>query len=80
LYSKINHKIQDKIKQKEFIDMSDILVDHHPADVDQHLAVKQKRVGLTSGKNGMFYLLKIEQMLSEFFHLFLEMSIQIILL
>jgi hypothetical protein len=60
--------------------MSDILVDHHPADVDQHLAVKQKRVGLTSGKNGMFYILKIEQMLSEFFHLFLEMSIQIILL
>jgi hypothetical protein len=80
LYSKINHKIQDKIKQKEFIDMSDILVDHHPADVDQHLAVKPKRVGLTSGKNGMFYILKIEQMLSEFFHLFLEMSIQIILL
>jgi hypothetical protein len=33
----------------EFIDMSDILVDHHPADVDQHLAVKTKRMGLTQG-------------------------------
>jgi len=34
LYSKINPKLQDKIKHKEFIDMSDILVDHHPAAVD----------------------------------------------
>jgi hypothetical protein len=59
--------------------MSDILVDHHPADVDLHLAVKNKRVGLTSGKNGNFYILKIEKRLSEFFHRFLEMSIQIIL-
>ena len=80
MYSKINHKLQDKIEQKEFIDMSDILVDHHPADVDQHLAVKYKRVGLTSGKNGFFYILKIEQTLSQFFHRFLEMLIQIILL
>ena len=68
------------IKQKEFIDMSDILADHYPADVDLHLAVKHKRVGLTSSKNGIFYILKIEQTLSEFFHRFLEMSIQIILL
>jgi hypothetical protein len=51
LYSKINPKLQDKIKHKEFIDMSDNLVDHHPVDVDLHLAVKNKRVGLTSGKN-----------------------------
>jgi hypothetical protein len=78
LYSKINPKLQDKIKHNEFIDMSDILVDHHPADVDQHLAVKNKMVGLTSGKNGNFYILKIEQTLSEFIHRFLEMSIQII--
>jgi hypothetical protein len=28
LYSKINPKLQDKIKHTEFIDMSDILVDH----------------------------------------------------
>lgn len=28
LYSKINPKLQDKIKHKKFIDMSDILVDH----------------------------------------------------
>jgi hypothetical protein len=26
--------------------MLDILVDHHPADVDLHLAVKNKRMGL----------------------------------
>ena len=39
LYSKINPKLQGKIKHKEFIDMSDNLVDHHPADVDLHLAV-----------------------------------------
>ena len=80
MYSKINPKLQDKIKHTEFIDMSDILVDHHPADVDQHLAVKTKRMGLTSGKNGNFNILKIEQTLSEFFHRFLKMSIQIILL
>ena len=54
LYSKINLKLQDKIKHKEFIDMSDILVDHHPADVDLHLTVKNKRMGLTSGKNEKF--------------------------
>ena len=80
MYSKINPKLQDKIKHKEFIDMSDILVDHHPADVDLHLAVKNKRMGLTSGKNGNFYSLKIERTLWQFFHRFLETSIQIILL
>ena len=80
MYSKINPKLQDKIKHTEFIDMSDILVDHHPVDVDQHLAVENKRVGLTSGKNGNFYILKFEQTLLEFFHRFLKMSIQIILL
>ncbi|CAC5396459.1 unnamed protein product [Mytilus coruscus] len=50
LYNKINFKLQEKIKNKEFIDMSDILVDHHPAELDFHLAVQNKRVGLTSGK------------------------------
>lgn len=50
LYNKINSKLQEKIKNKEFIDMSDILVDHHPAELDFHLAVQNKRVGLTSGK------------------------------
>lgn len=30
LYSKINIKLQDKIRNKEMIDMSDILVDHQP--------------------------------------------------
>lgn len=47
LYSKIKPKHQEKIKHKQFNDMSDILVDHHPADVDLHLAVKNKRLGLT---------------------------------
>ncbi|VDI06524.1 Hypothetical predicted protein [Mytilus galloprovincialis] len=50
LYTKINSKLQEKIKNKEFIDMSDILVDHHPAELDFHLAVQNNRVGLTSGK------------------------------
>ncbi|CAC5357790.1 unnamed protein product [Mytilus coruscus] len=43
LYNKINSKLQEKIKNKEFIDMSDILVDHHPAELDFHLAVQNKR-------------------------------------
>ncbi len=60
--------------------MLDILVDHHPADGNLHLAVRNKRMGLTSGKNGNFYILKIEQTLWEIFHRFLETSIQIILL
>lgn len=54
LYNKINSKLQEKIKNKEFIDMSDILVDHHPAELDFHLAVQNKRVGLTSGKKKKF--------------------------
>lgn len=52
--AKVMEKLQDKIKHKEFIDMSDILVDHHPADVDLHIAVKNKRVGVTSGKKRKF--------------------------
>ncbi|CAC5377478.1 unnamed protein product [Mytilus coruscus] len=44
LYNKINSKLQEKIKNKEVIDMSDILVDHHPAELDFHLAVQNKRV------------------------------------
>ncbi|CAC5391431.1 unnamed protein product [Mytilus coruscus] len=54
LYNKINSKLQEKIKNKKFIDMSDILVDHHPAELDFHLAVQNKRVGLTSGKKKKF--------------------------
>ena len=54
LYSKINLKLQEKIKNNEFIEMSDILVDHHPNDIDLHLAVKNQRVGLTSGKKRKF--------------------------
>ena len=54
LYSKINIKLQDKIRNKEMIDMSDILVDHQPTELDLHLAVKNNRVGLTSGKKRRF--------------------------
>ncbi|CAC5399892.1 unnamed protein product [Mytilus coruscus] len=62
LYNKINSKLQEKIKNKEFIDMSDILVDHHPAELDFHLAVQNKRVGLTSGKKRNLSALKVGQM------------------
>lgn len=54
LYSKINAKLQDKIRSREFIDMSDVLVDHQPAELDLHLSVKNKKIGLTSGKKRKF--------------------------
>lgn len=30
--------------------MSDVLVDHQPAELDLHLAVKNQKIGLTSGE------------------------------
>ncbi|VDI46684.1 Hypothetical predicted protein [Mytilus galloprovincialis] len=42
LYMKINDKLQDRIISKDFMEMSDILVDHHPSEVDLHLAVQNK--------------------------------------
>lgn len=54
LYTKINVKLQEKIRSKDYIDMSDILTDHHPAELDLHLAVHNNRVGLTSGKKRKF--------------------------
>lgn len=54
LYTKINIKLQEKIRNKDFIDLSDILVDHQPSEMDLHLAVKNNRVGLTSGKKRKF--------------------------
>nr|XP_022311604.1 uncharacterized protein LOC111116868 [Crassostrea virginica]XP_022311605.1 uncharacterized protein LOC111116868 [Crassostrea virginica]XP_022311606.1 uncharacterized protein LOC111116868 [Crassostrea virginica] len=54
LYSKINAKLQEKIRSREFVDMSDILVDHQPAELNLHLAVKNQRVGLTSSKKKRF--------------------------
>lgn len=30
--------------------MSDVLVDHQPPELDLHLAVKNQKIGLTSGK------------------------------
>lgn len=34
--------------------MSDVLVNHQPAELDLHLAVKNKKIGLTSGKKRQF--------------------------
>lgn len=62
LYSKINAKLKDKIRSREFIDMSDVLVDHQPAELDSHLAVKNQKIGLTSGEK-KFKQLKLGQML-----------------
>lgn len=30
--------------------LSDVLVDHQPAELDSHLAVKNQKIGLTSGE------------------------------
>lgn len=54
LYTKINSKLQEKILSREFIDMSDILVNHQPAELNLHLAVKNQQVGLTSSKKRKF--------------------------
>ncbi|CAG2224390.1 unnamed protein product [Mytilus edulis] len=43
LYMKINGKLKDRIISKDFVEMSNILVDHHPSEVDLHLAVQNKR-------------------------------------
>lgn len=52
LYTKINGKLQEKIRANEFVDMADIL--DPPSDLepyDFHLSVKHNgRVGLSSGK------------------------------
>lgn len=34
--------------------MSDVLVDHQPAELDLHLAVKNKKIGPSSGKKRKF--------------------------
>lgn len=52
LYTKINGKLQEQIRAKEFEDMADIL--DTPSDLepyDFHLSLKHSgRVGLSSGK------------------------------
>ena len=40
----------EKNSSQEFIDMSDILVDHQPIDLDFHIQVQNKKVGLDSSK------------------------------
>jgi hypothetical protein len=54
LHSKINQKLQEKIRSGEFVDLSDILVDHQPAELNLHLAVKNQKIGLASGKKRKF--------------------------
>ena len=54
LYSKINPKLLDKINAHEYVNMSDSLVDHHPSEVDFHFSIKDKKLGLTSGKKRKF--------------------------
>jgi len=43
LYTKINKNLFEIISSQEFIDMSDILVDHQPIDLDFHFQVQNKK-------------------------------------
>lgn len=54
LYTKINVKLQEKILNREFVEMSDILVNHRPSELGFHFEVHNQKVGLASGKKRKF--------------------------